>query len=132
MKEINLKPGIKGIKEIIVSQKDSASTYGSGLIDVFATPAMIALMETTAQQSIQKFLCENEITLGIEINVKHLKATLLNKKVICNTELTHIEGKKLEFQVNCFDDSGLIGTGIHKRFIVNSVDFLKKLNSNEL
>lgn len=75
--EFKIETGISHTIEQIVEEKDTASSYGSGLIDVFATPAMIGLMENTAQSSLQAFLPDGYISLGIEINVKHLKAPLL-------------------------------------------------------
>jgi len=127
MDNFNLQIGIKGHKEIIVSESDTASKFGSGLIDVYATPAMIGLMETTAQESVQKFLPSGFITLGIEINIKHLKATPIGMKVKCETILTAIDGKKLVFQVDAYDDNGKIGEGTHARFIVERKKFLEKL-----
>lgn len=123
----NLQIGIKGHKEIIVSETETASKFGSGLIDVYATPAMVGLMETTAQESVQKYLPKGHITLGIEINIKHLKATLIGMKVKCETELLQIDGKKLTFQVAAYDDLGKIGEGTHCRYIVETKKFLEKL-----
>ena len=126
--ENTLQIGIKGEKQIIVETKDTASQYGSGLIDVFATPAMIGLMEVTAQLSVQVYLEKGYITLGTEVSVKHLKATAVGKKVVCQTELKEIDGRKLIFDVRAYDESGEIGCGTHERFIVNKEKFLKKLS----
>ena len=125
--ENTLKPGIKGEQTIIVAEKDTASRYGSELIEVFATPAMIGLMESTAQQSVMPFLSEGSITLGTEVNIKHLKATPIGQKVICYTELSVVDGRQLIFKVNAFDEGGEIGTGTHTRFIVNKEKFMQKL-----
>jgi len=128
MENFNLQKGIKGHKEIIVSETDTASKFGSGLINVYATPAMVGLMETTAQESVQKHLPSGYITLGIELNIKHLKATPVGMKVRCESELIHIDGKKLIFNVDTYDDKGKIGEGTHSRFIVETKKFLEKLN----
>ncbi|MDD3875099.1 MAG: thioesterase family protein [Bacteroidales bacterium] len=122
-----LKTGIKGEHTMTVRIKDTASQYGSGLIDVFATPAMVGLMETTAQKSVQKFLPEGHITLGIEISVKHIKATPVGQKVTCFSELTHIDDRKLTFSLTAFDENDEIGSGTHQRFIVDKDKFLKKI-----
>jgi len=121
--------GIKGEQSLIVSEKDSATSYGSGLIEVLATPAMIGLMEATAQQSIMSFLPEGSITLGTEVNIKHLKATPIGQKVICYSELLTIDGRQLTFKVAAFDEVGEIGNGTHTRFIVNKEKFIQKLNT---
>ncbi|MFZ4400368.1 MAG: thioesterase family protein [Bacteroidales bacterium] len=119
--------GILGIKEMIVKAEDTASYYGSGLIDVFATPAMIAFMENTAQLSIQSYLPEGMITLGTEVNIKHLKATPLGMKVSCDTKLITVDGKRLVFEVNARDEKGIIGSGLHTRVIVDKQNFINKL-----
>jgi len=125
----NLKIGLKGHLCITVALKDTASQYGSGLIDIFATPAMVGLMENTAQQSAQKYLPQGHITLGTEISVKHIKATPVGQKVNCFTELTAIDGRKLTFTLKAFDEEGEIGSGTHERFIVDKERFLSKLSS---
>lgn len=119
--------GIEGEKEIIVQTEDTAARYGSGLIEVFATPAMIGLMESTAQQSIQHLLDNGLITLGTEVNIKHLKATPVGMKVNCKSKLISIEGKKLLFEVEASDEIGIIGNGTHTRYIVDAEKFMAKL-----
>lgn len=126
---MELVEGIKGIKKIKVEDKDTAARYGSGLIEVFATPAMIGLMETTAQLSVQEYLPKGMITLGIEVNVKHLKATPVGMNVSCETILTKIDGKKLTFEVKATDEVGEIGNGTHIRYIVDAAKFMEKLNA---
>lgn len=126
--EINLTTGIIGYKEIIVKTEDTAVCYGSGLLEVFATPAMIGLMESTAQLSVQSFLPERAITLGIEVNVKHLKATPIGMKVKCESKLIAFEGKKLVFEVNVWDEKGQIGSGTHTRYVVDTQKFIEKLS----
>lgn len=123
--------GIIGNKEIIVSDEDTAARYGSGLIDVFATPAMIGLMENTAQLSVHPFLPEGSITLGTEVNVKHLSATPVGQKVHCKTKLIAIEGKKLIFEVSARDGNGPIGSGTHSRYIVDAKRFMDKLSQKQ-
>ena len=122
-----LKEGIIGTMEIIVSKDLTATKYGSGLIEVFATPAMISIMESTAHSSVQKYLPEGFITLGIEVNIKHIKATPVGMKVKCESKLVNVDGRKLTFEVNAYDEKGLIGTGTHIRFIVETKKFMNKL-----
>jgi len=122
-----LKIGIKGNLSITVKKKDTASQYGSGLIDVFATPAMIGLMEKTAQLSVQDYLPEGSITLGTEVHIKHIKATPVGQKVCCFSELIEINDRQLGFALKVFDETGEIGNGTHKRFIVDKAKFLNKI-----
>lgn len=125
--EIELSKGIKGEKRIIVDNSHSAKTHGSGVLDVFATPAMIALMENTAHSSTDKFLPKGMVSVGIEINAKHIKATPIGKEVKCFSILKEIEGKKLFFDIEAFDEEGKIGEAKHIRYIVDAVRFMEKL-----
>ncbi len=122
-----LKIGIEGYKEQMVDFKDTAAAYGSGLVEVFATPAMIGLMEYTAQHSVQSLLPEGHGTVGTEVNIKHLKATPIGAKVYSKTKLIEIDGKKLIFEVSAYDEQGQIGSGFHTRYIINSERFMEKL-----
>jgi predicted thioesterase len=119
--------GLKGEKETLVNETNTAKAYGSGLIDVFATPAMIALMENTAHSSIQDFLPQGMVTVGIEINVKHIKATPIGKTVKCNSYLEKVDGKRLYFTIEAFDQEGKIGEANHIRYIVDALKFVEKL-----
>lgn len=120
--------GIKGKEELIVSEELSAKSMGSGTLDVFATPAMIALMERTAWESVASELEAGQGTVGTMMNVKHVSATPLGMKVTCETELMGINGRALTFSVKAFDEAGLIGEGTHERFIVDCEKFQTKAN----
>jgi len=126
-KQIN--EGIVNMITITVTANDTAARYGSGLIEVFATPAMIGLMENTAQSSIAELLPSGSITLGIEINAKHLKATPIGMKVTCKSVLTKVDGKKLSFSIQAWDEKGEIGIATHIRYIVDAVKFMEKLKN---
>lgn len=119
--------GTKGEMEIEVEYKNTAASVGSGLIEVFATPSMIALMENTAQSSVAKDLPEGFATVGIDVNIKHIKATPIGMKVKCFSELEDIKGKKLYFKVEAFDEKGKIGEGSHTRYIIDSEKFMENL-----
>lgn len=118
--------GINGREEVIVTKELTAKELGSGTLNVFATPAMIALMEKTAWKSVQDYLEEGQGTVGIALDIKHLSATPLGMKVICESELTKVDGKKLTFSLKAFDEKGLIGEGRHERFIVSNEKFQSK------
>lgn len=111
----------------IVSLSDTAVQYGSGLAEVFATPAMIALMEQTAYKSIEAFLDEGYSSVGISIDVQHKKATLPGREVRCRSEVTKIEGKRVYFNIKAFDEQGEIGCATHARYVINSEEFMARL-----
>lgn len=122
--DLKLSAGIEGHKEITVTIDKTATAFGSGTVEVFATPAMIALMEQTAMESIAGFLPAGFVTVGTEVNVKHIKATRTGESVVCRSKLIQIDGKKVVFEVEAFDKSGLIGKGTHKRYIVDKQMFI--------
>lgn len=120
--------GIKGCQELVVDESNSALKLESGTLKVFATPAMIALMEKTSWMSVVDYLDEGLCTVGISIKIKHIAATPLGMKVVCNSELINIDNRCLTFSVKVYDESGIIGEGIHERFIVKEASFQKKAN----
>lgn len=117
----------KGKQQQVVTKELTAARYGSGLVEVYATPAMIALMEKTCQESVQDQLETGQLTVGTLVNVRHLKATPVGMMVECESELLDIEGRKLVFRVSARDEKGIIGEGMHERYIVIEKDFMKKL-----
>ena len=124
MKE--LKTGIKGKEEMTVTERDTAKVYGSGALEVFGTPAMIALMEKTALNSILPYLDEGEGSVGTALNVKHVAATPVGRTVVCESELIEVDRKRLTFSVTARDEAGLIGEGTHERFVIVNERFLQK------
>lgn len=127
----SLKPGIQITIEKLVKQEDTAKKYGSGLVEVFATPAMIALMEKASLELVGPYLPEGHNTVGIEVNIKHLKATPVGEIVRCTAHLKEIEGRRLVFEVNAWDNEGLIGSGMHSRVIIDTQKFMSKLSKKQ-
>ncbi len=101
----------------------------SGELNVFATPAMIALIEETAWRSVAPYLEKGMCTVGTSLNIKHVSPTPMGMKVKCETVLTENDGRKLVFSAKVYDERGLIGEGTHERFIVNSEKFQTKADS---
>ena len=123
--------GMKGRAEAVVTSENTAATVGSGLVPVFATPAMIALMENAAVHAVQNALEEGQGTVGTLLNVSHDAATPVGMKVWAEAELTAVEGRKLTYTVAAFDEAGPIGKGIHQRFIIQADRFLAKAEAKK-
>jgi len=126
-----LSPGIAGERTIEVSPDHTAEAYQSGIVAVFATPAMIGLMENTAHLSVQPYLGNGYITVGTEVNIKHIKATPVGMKVTARSELLEVSGNKLVFSVTASDETGQIGFGTHVRYIVHAASFMQKIEKRE-
>ena len=127
-----LEVGIKGKEETIVSEANSAKTMGSGTLDVFATPAMTALMEKTAWKSVAAFLDEGCGTVGTLLNITHDAPTPFGMRVWCESELTEIDGRRLVFHVAVYDEKGKIGEGRHERFIIQNEKFQAKADKKAM
>lgn len=121
-----LEAGIKGREEVMVTEENSAASVGSGLLPVFATPAMVALMEKTSWKSVAPYLNDGEGTVGTSLTISHSSATPLGMKVWCESELTEVDRRRLVFHVTCYDEAGVIGEGTHERFIIANEKFLAK------
>ena len=121
-----LTTGIKGTAAVRAEKGNLASAMGSGALDVFATPAMIALMENAASNALADYLEDDETTAGTALDVQHLAATPEGMDVTAEAVLTEINGREFTFEVTASDSSGLIGKGTHKRFLVYGGRFLEK------
>ena len=119
-------PGLSLKQTKIVTFEDTAAKYGSGFLEVFATPAMLAFMEHTSLMVVQPFLEPGFGTVGTSVNISHLKATPVDAKIECTATLTEVEGNSLKFSVVVFDETGKIGEGTHSRFIIDENRFIKK------
>jgi len=116
-----------GQASAIVNDNNTAKYVKSGDMDVFSTPMMVALMEEAACNCIKPYLPDEQSSVGININVNHIKASKVGANITAKATVTGQDGKKIEFAVNAFDDGGEIGNGTHTRFIVDREKFLSRL-----
>lgn len=123
--------GIKGRAETTVVFENTAAAVGSGLVPVFGTPHMIALMENSAVNALTPYMLEGEGSVGTFLNVTHDAATPIGMKVWAECELTAMNGKSLTFAVTAYDEKGVIGKGTHGRFIINVAKFLSKVEQKK-
>lgn len=122
-----LKPGLAGTAETIVRETNTAIAMGSGSLQVFATPCMVALMEQAACNAVDPCFNDSESSVGTLVNITHDAATGMGKKVTATATLTAVEGRKLVFEITAADEDKQIGKGTHERFIVNKEKFMAKL-----
>jgi predicted thioesterase len=125
--ELNLPVGVKHSLEMVVGTGESARHFGSGLVDVYATPALVAFLEKTSLESILSYLPEGYTSVGSEIQLKHLKASSLGSNIRSDSYLKKIEGKKVFFEWHAWDEKGLIGIGTHTRVIIREREFMERL-----
>ncbi len=123
--------GLKGTVKETVSDSNTAKAVGSGSLEVFATPMMIALMEKASCAAIQDVLEEGSTTVGTMVNIEHLSATPKGMEVTVESTVTAVDGRKISFETVAFDEAGVIGKGAHDRFIVNAEKFTSKTYSKK-
>ena len=119
--------GLTFTSTTVVDNTNTAVALGSGDMEVFATPAMVALMENAAMNAVAPHLEAGQTTVGTEISTTHIKAAALGATITATATLTAIEGRKLTFAVTAHDGDNIIGEGTHTRFIVDRERFLAKV-----
>ena len=119
-----LTPGLTGTVEAIVTEADTAARLGSGLVPVLGTPALVGLMECAAVQSLAGRLPPGRTSVGGRIDVRHLAPTPVGMRVGARAELSKVEGRRLVFQVEAWDEVERIGEATHERFIVGVERFV--------
>ncbi len=122
-----LTPGMKGEATTVVVHENTAASVGAGGVEVFGTPMMIALMEDASWQAVIEGLEEGQVTVGTVVDVRHLAATPPGQKVRAEAELIEVDGRRLVFKVEAFDERRKIGEGRHERAIVHLERFLSQL-----
>ncbi len=125
-----LTPGMKGEATTTVVYENTAASVGAGGVEVFGTPMMIALMENASWQAVATSLEEGHVTVGTVVNIRHLGATPLGQQVRATAELTEVDGRRLVFKVEAYDERQKIGGGIHERSIVNLERFLSRISAH--
>lgn len=112
-----------------VTEELTAASVGSGTLRVFATPAMITLIEETAYLSIAPQLSEGQSSVGTLLNVAHSSATPVGMDVVCETEVVEVDRRRVVFKVKVTDAAGEIGSGTHERFVVDDARFMERAES---
>lgn len=124
-----LEAGITNTEATIVTEQNTALALGSGTVEVFATPAMINLIEYTCARSVEDELEAGQTTVGTNLSISHDAPTPIGMEVSCKSELVEVDGRALSFTVEVADEQGTVGRGTHDRFIVDKERFQSKANA---
>ena len=123
-----IRPGMTGRHEVVVTPELTVGGHVKGMPLVYGTPMMIFLMEVACGQSVSPHLPDGWVTVGTEVNVRHLAATPMGQHVRATAELIEIDGRRLVFNVEAYDEKRKIGEGQHERIIVNLERFIERIN----
>ncbi len=122
-----IKLGTVGETTQVVTEAQTAAVYGSGLVPAFATPAMIALMEGAGVRALQPSLDAGQNSVGVQVDVQHLAATPVGMTVRARAEVIAVEGRRVTFKVEAWDDREKIGEGTHVRAVIDDARFKERL-----
>jgi predicted thioesterase len=124
-----IQKGLTGEKVTSVTEELTAKHIGSGRVEVYATPAMIALMEAAAVAAIDHLLPKGKTSVGTNLEVRHLAATPLGEQVKAQAEVTGVEGRKVMFRLQAWDEHEMIGEGTHERFVIDEDRFIARVRT---
>ncbi|MFP5211960.1 MAG: thioesterase family protein [Acidobacteriota bacterium] len=127
--ESKLEPGITGVAQSIVTESNTAVAMGSGEVEVFATPAVVALMEAAAVACLKGRLAPGETSVGTRMDMAHVAATPVGMGVRAEAELESVDGRKLVFHVCAYDEKERISEGLHERFVIQTEKFMSKVRA---
>ncbi|MCZ7551996.1 MAG: thioesterase family protein [Anaerolineales bacterium] len=119
--------GMKGEQTFVVEERFTAAHLGSGSLRVLATPSMIGFMERTATELLQPRLPPGASSVGVHVDVHHLAATPVGGKVRVTAEVTGVDGRRVDFKVEAWDEVELVGQGVHQRVVIDVERFLQRL-----
>ena len=126
-----LEAGLRGVAERGVTPDQTAEAFGSGLVPVYATPAMVGLMEGAAVQALEGYLPDDQTTVGTRLEISHLAPTPLGDRVRAEALLVAVDGRRLTFELTAHDSSEKIGEGRHERMIVSRQRFMDRVRAKE-
>ncbi|BCV23403.1 thioesterase family protein [Gelria sp. Kuro-4] len=127
--EFKLQPGLKAEFTAEVKAEHTAAHLGSGGVPVLATPILIAFLERASREAVQPELPEGWTTVGTLVNIRHLAATPVGLKLTARSTLTEVDGRRLVFAVEAYDDKEKVGEGVHERFIIDTERFLGRVEA---
>ena len=124
-----LEPGLTGEVEKRVAEDDTAARWGSGLVPVFGTPSLVGLMENAAVEALKGHLPAERTSVGGHMDVRHLAPTPVGMHVRARAKLVEVDGQRLVFTIEAWDDAERIGEASHTRFVIEQQRFLERAES---
>lgn len=128
---MSIPSGISHAESVTVDETNIASAVGSGLVDVFATPMMVALLELASARCIEPHLDEGQVSVGTHVDVEHSGATPVGLQVTATATVTAVDRRKVVYEVVIVDNAGEVGRGTHTRFVVERAKFTEKANAKK-
>ncbi len=119
-------PGLTGELNLVVTPADTAEQWGSGLVPSFSTPALVGLLEGAAVEALKGHLAPGQTSVGAHIDVRHLAPTPVGMHIQARAELVQVDGRRLAFRAEAWDETELIGTATHERYLVELARFAAK------
>jgi fluoroacetyl-CoA thioesterase len=123
------KVGMSAERSLIVPPERTVGHFVKGMPMVYATPMMVLEMELASADAIKSGLEAGWITVGIEVDIRHLAATPVGARVRTTARVIAVERRMIRFEVEAFDDKRRIGEGRHARALVNVESFTKRLGA---
>lgn len=128
----SVQPGLTGEAHIIVTDALTAAALGSGSVNVYSTPALIALLEAAAIHALEDHLPDGQTSVGTRLDVRHLAATPVGMAITARATLKAVDGRRLVFEVEASDPVERIGEGVHERFIVDKARFEARVQAKKI
>jgi len=123
-----IEPGLVGEYTTVVKESDTAAAVAGGnLPPVLSTPRVVSLLETTAHSAIEEFLAEGQTSVGVSVQLNHTAATPVGMQVRFRLELLEVDGRRLRFKVEAWDEVEQFASGEHERFIIDCSRFAERL-----
>ena len=122
-----LKVGLIGEVKKEVTEQDTAARWASGLVEAYSTPALVGQIENASVKAVEKCLENNQTSVGVEVNIKHLAPTPVTMTVKARAELVEIDGRRLKFKVEAWDEKDKVCEGWHSRVLVDKSRFADRL-----
>ncbi|MCD7895756.1 MAG: thioesterase family protein [Planctomycetaceae bacterium] len=123
---MSIPTGTAHSESVVVSEANLASAVGGGLVDVYATPMLVALCELAASNCVKPHLEAGEVTVGTKVDIEHSAASVTGMRVTATATVTAVDRRRVDFSLSVVDEAGEVGKGVHSRFIVDREKFIAR------